>query len=252
VLKGEFRSLPVAGIKCGPRRETAASALALDTDAGGIKPEPAGISVQPDKRRVDVLQRRRVRRFRREAIIHGIDRAFQQGKTVWQRLPGHKSAWISHIDEQPGHRVPPKGRGPSMVDLPASFSAPSNVLTQPGTCGVYVIIRFITKVTRDKKLFVICHAISPPNETAFEGHAMSPTEAMKNIKAALQGAARNGYIAELHVQIIKYADVLQNVSGKEFCEEVGIGRSFGTEFAKMKKIAPRLRNAGLDPNRIKP
>ena len=79
---------------------------------------------------------------------------------------------------------------------------------------------------------------------------MNATEAMKNIKAALQGAPRNGYIAELHVQIIKYADVLQTVSGKEFCEEVGIGPAFGTEFAKMRKIAPRLRSAGLDPSRI--
>jgi hypothetical protein len=77
VLKGEFRPVPVAGIKCGPRRETAASTFALDTDAGGIKPELTGIRVQPAKHRVDVLQRCWVRRFRREAIIHGIDRASQ-------------------------------------------------------------------------------------------------------------------------------------------------------------------------------
>lgn len=79
---------------------------------------------------------------------------------------------------------------------------------------------------------------------------MNATQAMKNIKAAIEGAPRNGYIAELHVQIIKYADVLQNVSGKEFCEEVGIGPAFGTEFAKMRKIAPRLKSAGLDSSRI--
>ena len=77
MLKGEFWSLPVASVKRAGRRETAAAAFALDTDAGGIKPELTGIRMQPDKHRVDVLQRRRVRRFRREAIIHGIDRAFQ-------------------------------------------------------------------------------------------------------------------------------------------------------------------------------
>ena len=77
VLKGEFWSLPVAGIKRGPRRETAAAAFALDADAGGIKPKPAGIRVQPKEDRVDVLHRRRVRRFWREAVIDGIDRAFQ-------------------------------------------------------------------------------------------------------------------------------------------------------------------------------
>ena len=77
MLKGKFWSLPVAGVKRGRRRETAASAFALDTDAGGIKPELARIRVQSGEHRVDVLQRRRVRRFRREAIIHGIDRASQ-------------------------------------------------------------------------------------------------------------------------------------------------------------------------------
>lgn len=79
---------------------------------------------------------------------------------------------------------------------------------------------------------------------------MNATQALKNIKAAINEAPRNSYIAELHVQIIKYADILQNVSGREFCEEVGIGPSFGTEFAKMRKIASRLRSAGLNPDRI--
>src|SRR6516225_9898609 len=77
VLKGEFRSLPVAGIKCGPRRETAASAFALDTDAGGIKPELTGIRMQPDKHRVNVLQRRLY-------CAHGRQPGPFGGKTVWQ------------------------------------------------------------------------------------------------------------------------------------------------------------------------
>ncbi len=76
---------------------------------------------------------------------------------------------------------------------------------------------------------------------------MNTTQAIKNIRIAINAAPRNSYIAELHVQIIKYADVLQNVTGKEFCEGLGVGPSFGTEFAKMRKIAPRLRKAGLDP-----
>ena len=79
---------------------------------------------------------------------------------------------------------------------------------------------------------------------------MNATQALQNIKMAINGAPRNSYIAELHLQIIKYADVLQNVTGKEFCESLGIGQSFGTEFAKMRKIATRLRNAGLDPKKI--
>ena len=79
---------------------------------------------------------------------------------------------------------------------------------------------------------------------------MKTTEALSNIKASIENAPRNGYIAELHLQVIKYADLLQNITGKEFCGSLGLGLSFGTEFAKMKKIAPRLRNAGLDVEKI--
>jgi hypothetical protein len=45
MLEGEFWSLPVPGVKYGGGRETAASAFALDTDAGGIQPELACIRV---------------------------------------------------------------------------------------------------------------------------------------------------------------------------------------------------------------
>ncbi len=79
---------------------------------------------------------------------------------------------------------------------------------------------------------------------------MNSTQAMKSIKTAINGAPRNDYIAELHLQIIKHAHLLQDVTGRQFAEELGIGPSFGTEFAKMRKIAARLRNAGLDPSKI--
>ena len=39
MLEGEFRPRPSAGIKRGARRETAAAALALDTDPAGIETE---------------------------------------------------------------------------------------------------------------------------------------------------------------------------------------------------------------------
>ena len=75
VLKGELGALLVAGIQCDACRETAASAFALDADAGGIKPELAGVRVQPDEHRVDILQRRWVWCFRRQAMIHRVDGA---------------------------------------------------------------------------------------------------------------------------------------------------------------------------------
>lgn len=79
---------------------------------------------------------------------------------------------------------------------------------------------------------------------------MNVTDAMTHIKKAIDGSPRNEWTAELHLQIIKYADLFHNVTGKEFCKALGIGESFGTEFAKMRKIAPRLRRAGMDPAKI--
>ena len=79
---------------------------------------------------------------------------------------------------------------------------------------------------------------------------MKAAEAIKKIKGAIETSPRNGYVAELHLQVIKYADYLQDISGKEFCMALGIGPSFGTEFLKMKKIAHRLKDAGLDVTRI--
>jgi hypothetical protein len=79
---------------------------------------------------------------------------------------------------------------------------------------------------------------------------MDPKEAMKRIKTAIDGSPRNDYVKALHLQIIKYADVLQNITGKEFCEGVDISPAYGIEFAKMRKIAEPLRRAGLDPNKL--
>lgn len=79
---------------------------------------------------------------------------------------------------------------------------------------------------------------------------MTTAEVLSTIKNAIETSPRKGYVAELHLQSIKYAEALHGVSGKEFCDALGIGASFATEFAKMRKIAPRLRAAGLDVDRI--
>ncbi len=71
-----------------------------------------------------------------------------------------------------------------------------------------------------------------------------------HIKKAIEEAPRNGYVAELHVQVLKYAELLDETSGREFCERLGLGPAWGTEFMKMRKIAERLRKAGLDPERL--
>ena len=79
---------------------------------------------------------------------------------------------------------------------------------------------------------------------------MDADEAFRSIRRAIDGAPRNDYTSELHLQIIKYADLLQTTTGKDFCAGVGIAPSYGIEFAKMRKIAARLTNAGLDPAKI--
>ncbi|MCB1899413.1 MAG: hypothetical protein KDH16_08995 [Rhodocyclaceae bacterium] len=79
---------------------------------------------------------------------------------------------------------------------------------------------------------------------------MFTKETAQAIKTAIDNAPRNAYVAELHLQVIKYAEELRNVSGQEFCEEIKIPTSYGTEFKKMLKIAPRLKSAGLDVSKI--
>ena len=71
-----------------------------------------------------------------------------------------------------------------------------------------------------------------------------------SIKQALTEAPRNQYTAELHLQMIKYADQLKTITAKEFCEGVGIRASFGTEFSKMRNLTQRLKGAGLDTEQI--
>lgn len=75
---------------------------------------------------------------------------------------------------------------------------------------------------------------------------MNESEIYERIKQALVQAPRNQYTAELHLQMIKYADELKNITAKEFCEGVGLRQSFGTEFSKMRNLTQRLKAAGLD------
>ena len=79
---------------------------------------------------------------------------------------------------------------------------------------------------------------------------MNHAGVFERMKRAIESAPRNGYVAELHLQVIKYADLLEDISGKEFCEKLDLKPAWGTEFAKMRKIAGRLRDAGLQPERI--
>ncbi|MGI2115678.1 HTH-like domain-containing protein (plasmid) [Shewanella sp. HL-SH4] len=75
-------------------------------------------------------------------------------------------------------------------------------------------------------------------------------EIIEEIKQALASAPRNKYMAELHLQSIKYADELGNITAREFCEEVGLRPSYATEFSKMRNLTTRLKAAGLDTRKV--
>lgn len=70
---------------------------------------------------------------------------------------------------------------------------------------------------------------------------MSEQQIFAQIRAALAAAPRNQYTAEMHLQMIKYADALGNITAREFCEGVGLRESFGTEFSKMRNLTARLK-----------
>lgn len=79
---------------------------------------------------------------------------------------------------------------------------------------------------------------------------MNERQIYDRIRSVINEAPRNRQTAELHLQMIKYADELKSITSKEFCEGVGLPASYGTEFSKMRNITERLKAAGLDINLI--
>ncbi|WP_168380035.1 HTH-like domain-containing protein [Acinetobacter indicus] len=79
---------------------------------------------------------------------------------------------------------------------------------------------------------------------------MNEQQIYDRIRSVINEAPRNRQTAELHLQMIKYADELKSITSKEFCEGVGLPASYGTEFSKMRNITERLKAAGLDINLI--
>ena len=75
---------------------------------------------------------------------------------------------------------------------------------------------------------------------------MNEDEINRHIRQALSSAPRNQYTVELHLQMIKYADELEHITAKAFCEGTGLNQSLGTEFSKMRNLTHRLKAAGLN------
>ncbi|WP_439212539.1 HTH-like domain-containing protein [Duffyella gerundensis] len=70
------------------------------------------------------------------------------------------------------------------------------------------------------------------------------------IKEARSKALDGEKTAELHLQLIKYADDLKHLDRKAICEELGIEKSYAAEIGKMRNIIDRLKSAGLDTAKI--
>ena len=79
---------------------------------------------------------------------------------------------------------------------------------------------------------------------------MTEIEIYERIRQVLVDAPRNQYTAELHLQMIKYADELKSITSKEFCEETKFSVGYGSEFSKMRNITERLKAAGLDVSKL--
>lgn len=79
---------------------------------------------------------------------------------------------------------------------------------------------------------------------------MKHDDIFDHIKRAVLSAPRNRQTAELHIQMIKYADELKTITSKEFCEEAGLPIGYGSEFSKMRNITERLKAAGLDVSKL--
>lgn len=57
---------------------------------------------------------------------------------------------------------------------------------------------------------------------------MFTQELADKIKQAVDSSDRQFWTAELHLQIITYADKMRTLTGKEFCEQVEIPASYAT------------------------
>ncbi|WP_459176930.1 HTH-like domain-containing protein [Ewingella americana] len=75
-------------------------------------------------------------------------------------------------------------------------------------------------------------------------------EIYSSIKEAISQAPEGDKTVELHIQIIKNAPNLQNISGREFVESIGYKKSFQTDFNIMRKISNRLVQSGVDVSKL--
>ena len=66
------------------------------------------------------------------------------------------------------------------------------------------------------------------------------------IRNAVHAASSsNQKIAMFHFQVLKHAKELDGFNAKDFCKEVGVPASYGTEFTRMIGLARLMRELGV-------
>ena len=69
---------------------------------------------------------------------------------------------------------------------------------------------------------------------------------IQEIKKAVHDAALgNQKIAMFHFQVLKNAVALESVNPESFCHEIGVPKTYQTEFRKMLGLARIMRQQGL-------
>ena len=79
---------------------------------------------------------------------------------------------------------------------------------------------------------------------------MLTTSDVQLIRDTINNAPQNAKTAEYHLQFIKFAKKLSDMTGKDVCELINAPSSFYSEVNKMKKIVDRLVAAGLNTDKI--
>lgn len=64
-------------------------------------------------------------------------------------------------------------------------------------------------------------------------------------KAVHDAALGNQKIAMFHLQVLKNAAALEGLDAETFCLEIGVPRTYQTEFRKMLSLARIMRQQGL-------
>ena len=92
--------------------------------------------------------------------------------------------------------------------------------------------------------------VTPPEIDSEEGRKRKRAVIFDNIKCALENTPEGELTNEIHLQMLKYADELEEMTSREFCEQAGLTDSYKTEFSKMHKMLKRLKDAGLNVDKI--